>query len=379
MNATDVVLFGSFAATLLGIARFHARALHIAIAGLAAALIVRFTATDFDVVAHFLHEGKTLANLAGLLLGFAVLADHFERSHAPEHLTTLLPNGRAGAFVLLVLVALLSAVLDNIAAALIGGAAALASFRSRVHIGYLAAIVAASNAGGAGSVIGDTTTTMLWIEGASPLTVARAALGAVVSLLFFGWIASGQQHALQPLEPKAETPPPIDGPRLLVVLAILGGAIGANLWLDFPAAGVWLAILLGATLRRPDWGVLRHATPGTIFLCCLVVTASLMPVRALPEPSLWTTAGLGVVSAFFDNIPLTKLAIDQGGYDHGLLAYAVGYGGSMLWFGSSAGVAISSAFPQAKSTAAWLRHGWHVAVGYLLGFTAMALVFGWRP
>jgi len=42
----------------------------------------------------------------------------------------------------------------------------------------------------------------------------------------------------------------------------------------------------------------------------------------------------------FDNIPLTRLALEQGGYDWAALAYAVGFGGSMLWFGSSAGVAV---------------------------------------
>ena len=47
-------------------------------------------------------------------------------------------------------------------------------FRGKVHIGYLAAIVAASNAGGSGSVVGDTTTTMMWIDGVSPLSVLEA-------------------------------------------------------------------------------------------------------------------------------------------------------------------------------------------------------------
>jgi Na+/H+ antiporter NhaD/arsenite permease-like protein len=50
---------------------------------------------------------------------------------------------------------------------LIGGAMAHQLFRGNVHIGYLAAIVAASNAGGSWSVLGDTTTTMMWIAGAS--------------------------------------------------------------------------------------------------------------------------------------------------------------------------------------------------------------------
>jgi Na+/H+ antiporter NhaD/arsenite permease-like protein len=89
--------------------------------------------------------------------------------------------------------------------------------------------------------------------------------------------------------------------------------------------------------------------------------------------------GLGFVSAVFDNIPLTALALRQGGYDWGLLAYAVGFGGSMIWFGSSAGVALSALYPEAKSTPAWLRHGWHVPAGYVLGFAALLLLLGWHP
>ena len=72
------------------------------------------------------------------------------------------------------MVFVLSSFLDNIAAALIGGTMARHVFRGKVHIGYLAAIVAASNAGGSGSVVGDTTTTMMWIDGVSPLTRARS-------------------------------------------------------------------------------------------------------------------------------------------------------------------------------------------------------------
>jgi hypothetical protein len=85
------------------------------------------------------------------------------------------------------------------------------------------------------------------------------------------------------------------------------------------------------------------------------------------------------VSAVFDNIPLTKLALEQGGYDWGVLAYAVGFGGSMIWFGSSAGVAITNLFPEARSVAGWLRGGWHVAVAYVAGFVAVMLVMGWHP
>jgi hypothetical protein len=62
-----------------------------------------------------------------------------------------------------------------------------------------------------------------------------------------------------------------------------------------------------------------------------------------------------------------------------MLAYTVGFGGSMIWFGSSAGVALSNSFPEARSVGAWLRHGWHIAVAYVLGFFALLAVVGWQP
>lgn len=90
-----------------------------------------------------------------------------------------------------------------------------------------------------------------------------------------------------------------------------------------------------------------------------------MPVEALPPPSVVSTLGLGFLSAVFDNIPLTALALAQGGYDWDFLAYAVGFGGSMIWFGSSAGVAVSNLFPEAKSAVAWLRAAWWMPIAYV--------------
>jgi Na+/H+ antiporter NhaD/arsenite permease-like protein len=69
-------------------------------------------------------------------------------------------------------------------------------FRGRVHIGYLAALVAAANAGGSGSVVGDTTTTMMWIDGVSPRDVLHAYIAAGVALVVFGIPAARQQQAI---------------------------------------------------------------------------------------------------------------------------------------------------------------------------------------
>jgi hypothetical protein len=142
---------------------------------------------------------------------------------------------------------------------------------------------------------------------------------------------------------------------------------------------VWAVILATAPLRRPDWQIMPHTFQGTIFLLALVTCAWMMPVEELPSASWQTALGLGFVSAVFDNIPLTALALRQGGYDWGFLAYAVGFGGSMIWFGSSAGVALSNMYPEARSVGLWLTHGWHIAIAYVIGFLVMLAVLGWHP
>jgi Na+/H+ antiporter NhaD/arsenite permease-like protein len=390
----DFILFGL---TLLGVALFHHHTLQVALTGLGAIVAYKLAFTGFKLGAglaglalHMQHEWVILANLFLLLMGFALLSRHFETSKLPDVMPAFLPDDWKGAFALLGVVFVLSSFLDNIAAALIGGVMAREVFKGRVHIGYLAAIVAASNAGGSGSVVGDTTTTMMWIAGISPLKVLDAYVAAIVAVFVFGIPAAMQQQKYSPI--MKDMPPGIrvDWARVAIVFTILVTAILANVTANLqfrevldhvPVIGiaVWVALLATAVWRRPDWSVMPETAKGTIFLLALVTCASLMPVETLPGAA-WTTAlGLGFVSAVFDNIPLTALAIKQGGYDWGFLAYAVGFGGSMIWFGSSAGVALSNLYPEAKSVWQWLKHGWHVAVAYVIGFALMLAVLGWHP
>ncbi len=308
----------------------------------------------------------------------------------PQRMPALLPDDWKGGLMLLVLVFVLSSFLDNIAAALIGGTVARHVFKGKVGIGYLAAIVAASNAGGSGSVVGDTTTTMMWIDGVSPISVFDAYVAAALALLVFGIPAAFQQHRIQPIVKDVPPGIVIDWTRVGIVIGILVVAILANVIanLKFPALldalpviglAVWAVLLLTAAVRQPDWSVMPETFKGTIFLLALVTCASMMPVEKLPAAAWQTALTLGFVSAVFDNIPLTALALKQGGYDWGYLAYAVGFGGSMIWFGSSAGVALSNMYPEAKSVGLWLKQGWHVTVAYVIGFFFMLAVLGWHP
>ena len=94
-----------FAVTLLGVAILHKHAMYVALGGLASILLFKLVFDPaFAPVEHLLGsperegEWRTLLNLLGLLLGFAVLARHFEdrsarRTEAAVLYTMAPPSG----------------------------------------------------------------------------------------------------------------------------------------------------------------------------------------------------------------------------------------------------------------------------------------------
>jgi Na+/H+ antiporter NhaD/arsenite permease-like protein len=223
-----------FGATLVVIASFHAAALPAALGGLAALVLYKFTVLGETagarfLVHHFDGEWPGLANLFLLLMGFAILADHFERSGIPDAIPPRLPRSWIGGVLLLAIVFVMSSFLDNIAGAIIGGIVAKHAFDGRIGTGYLAAIVAAANAGGAGSILGDTTTTMLWINGIPALTVSTAFIAALAAFLVFAPLAALQQHRISSIRPSTKTHPSIDWSRAVIVLIFLMTVVAINM------------------------------------------------------------------------------------------------------------------------------------------------------
>ena len=94
-----------FAAVLAGVALFHAHTLRIAVGGAVVIALYKIIASPFKTgagldgfIGHLGHEWVVLANLLGLLLGFALLAQHFEDSELPALLPRWLPDDWTGAF-----------------------------------------------------------------------------------------------------------------------------------------------------------------------------------------------------------------------------------------------------------------------------------------
>src|SRR5262249_36112584 len=94
----------------------------IALAGLAVIAAYKLAFTGFKaghgfsgLGGHLAHEWAILSNLFLLLMGFALLSRHFERSGLPDEMPAFLPDDWKGGFALLAVVFVLSAFLDNIA------------------------------------------------------------------------------------------------------------------------------------------------------------------------------------------------------------------------------------------------------------------------
>src|SRR5215216_3865703 len=114
----DFILFGL---TLAGVAVFHKCTMRVALTGLVTIAIYKIVFTGFKTgdgvmgfVSHVEHESVILVNLLCLLVGFALLSRHFEKSHLPVVLPKFLPEDWKGGFILLAMVWILSSFLDNI-------------------------------------------------------------------------------------------------------------------------------------------------------------------------------------------------------------------------------------------------------------------------
>src|SRR5438093_3890549 len=125
---------------------------------------------------------------------------------------------------------------------------------------YTTLFRSASNAGGSGSVVGDTTTTMMWIDGVDPLDVLEAFVAAGAAMFIFGIPAALQQQRYSPISADPAPGIRVDWPRVAIVALILIAAIIANVLVNveypelsdrFPFIGGagWVARAVHAPLR----------------------------------------------------------------------------------------------------------------------------------
>lgn len=245
---------------------------------------------------------------------------------------------------------------------------------------FIGVVIIAANAGGAWSVIGDVTTTMLWIKHKiSTFAVMRDLfLPSVVCLLVPLLVLS------RALRGELETRPPVsnateDGGiqtwhRMLFLVLGLAGLLSVPVFKGYthlpPFMGMMLSLsvlwlvseFVASTLdeaTRSTTGVvavLKRVDMATIlfFLGILLAVGSLSATGTLEQLAAWLDRAvpnrdvvavvIGLVSAVVDNVPLVAAGIEMYSMPVDdrfwmLLAYCAGTGGSCLIIGSAAGVA----------------------------------------
>ena len=307
----------------------------------------------------------------------------------------------------------LSAILDNLTTTIV-----MISLIQRLiakrddRLLFASLIVIAANAGGAWTVIGDVTTTMLWIGGQiSPLKIMSAVflpslLNLLVPLAFISFSLKGKTIAPPPKEDGLQGVDPFE--RNVMFYLGLGVLIAVPAFKTVTHLPPFMGVLLGLGVvwlvgeivhRDKDEHVrgpltlanaLTRIDMGSIvfFLGILLAVACLEHAGLLSMLAKWldTAIGrqdiivivLGLLSAVIDNVPL--VAATMGMYDLAhyppdsflweFIAYCAGTGGSILIIGSAAGVAAMG-----LERIEFLWYARRIALPALAGYLAGAVVY----
>lgn len=283
-------------------------------------------------------------------------------------------DARMQFFVLAGLAFLFSTFINNITTTIVFVYIATRLFRGETLVKTAAAIVIATNAGGVFSPIGDVTSTMLWLNG--KFTSADVFLQGFLPALSSFLVSTALLGRSIPdgsalLKETRNTILPAEW--VIIVLCCLSYFlplvmtllnIPAYMGLLFGLAIVWLAVEIFKPHlpkeSRMDISIEKFFQKTDIaglyfFVGILLAVSALSYLGILHDISqyiysatpstervIWGNVVLGLVSAVFDNIPLTAASIEIVKTTSAslwvLLSYTVGFGGSLFLIGSGSGI-----------------------------------------
>ncbi len=320
----------------------------------------------------FLIGAMTIVELVDAHEGFSLITRHIRAKKK----TSLL-------WILAWLTFFMSAVLDNLTSTIVMISVLRKLIPDReTRLFFVGIVVIAANAGGAWTVIGDVTTTMIWMKNKiGEWQVIRDLFLASVACLLVPLLLVSRQlkGELDPVvaEPESEDDLSIEyWHKLLFLVLGVVGLLSVPIFKTFthlpPFMGMMLALgalwlaseLTSHTMderTRSSTGVLSalkriDMSSVLFFLGILLAVGSLGAMGILKGLAVWLQGTLqnqsiiaiiiGLVSAVVDNVPLVAAGIEMYSSTNGyndpfwmLLAYCGGTGGSCLIIGSAAGVA----------------------------------------
>lgn len=335
----------------------------------------------FAIEAQHLHQTGEIAGILFFLMGAMTIVELVDSHESFALITDRIrtTNKRTLLWIVAILTFFMSAVLDNLTTTIV----MVSLLKKLVHdrddrLRFVGLVVIAANAGGAWTVIGDVTTTMLWIQHKIGTVEVMQELfwGSLVCMLVpligFSFVMPGK---LAPVESKRSVRPDIRPWHqwlflILGLTALLGVPVFKTVTHLPPYMGMMLSLsvlwivseLVGHTLgeeTRSTTGVLpalKRVDMSSIlfFLGILLAVGSLGATGMLHSVAIWLDSVLpnrdivavviGLVSAVVDNVPLVAAGMEMYNLPMNdrfwmLLAYCAGTGGSCLIIGSAAGVA----------------------------------------
>ncbi|AWL96799.1 MULTISPECIES: sodium:proton antiporter NhaD [Bradyrhizobium] len=372
---------------------------------------------DASLVNHQLDESvASTAQIVFFLIGAMTIVEVIDAHNGFEVITSIIRTTKQTTLMWIIgfVTFFLSAILDNLTTTIVMISLIQKLIGNRSdRLLFASIIVIAANAGGAWTVIGDVTTTMLWIGGQiTPLSIMKSVflpslLNLLIPLLIVGYSIKGKE-IVPPLQDQAQALRVEVFERNLMFYLGLGTLVAVPVFKAVTHLAPFMGILFGLGIlwlvgevvhrhkdedaRRPL--TLVHALTRidmssiVFFVGILMAVACLEHARVLELLAKWldATVGrldvivilLGLLSAIIDNVPL--VAATMGMYNlvqhppdsfiWEFIAYCAGTGGSILIIGSAAGVA---AMGLEKIEFFWYAR--RIAGPALVGYLAGAMVY----
>jgi len=267
-------------------------------------------------------------------------------------------------------------------------------------------IVVAANAGGAWSPFGDITTLMAWTAQKAEFTdflylFPASILGwLVTSFLLVRVVPEGEPHFDASTMPKPEYK---DGAKVVIWLGVstIAFAVLGHQFFHIPAMwgmmfGLSLLKLFAYKLKKTEnqttfdvYGSMRHIENDTLlfFFGILAAVGALHFLGFLEYITalygvIGNTAGniaVGFLSAVVDNVAVMSAILKADpsmGKDEWLLVtLTAGVGGSLISFGSAAGVGVMGRMKGVYTFAAHMKYSWMILAGYLVSVAVWYVQF----
>ncbi|MEA2050817.1 MAG: sodium:proton antiporter NhaD [Campylobacterota bacterium] len=268
-------------------------------------------------------------------------------------------------------------------------------------------IVVAANAGGAWSPFGDITTLMAWTAGKGTFVdflflFPAAIIGYLVTAVL---LAKFVPTTVPDFDvSKEENPEMMDGAKVVIGLGVftIFCAVMSHQVLHLPA--MWGMMFGLALLKMYDYrlkkihgagfdvfnsmakienntlmfffGIL--AAVGALYFVGWLALAAVVYDPSVLGPTI-SNIGVGFLSAIVDNVPVMsavlKASPEMGLEQWMLVTLTAGVGGSMISFGSAAGVGVMGKLPGIYTFGAHMKYAWTIVIGYFVSIAVWYLQY----